>query len=145
MSEPVQNYKNHAKFVPLYHFVTFPLLLVNLIWAVRGALRMPDATTIIAAATAVALILVTLFARVFALKAQDRVIRLEMRMRMREILPAELHPRIGDFATGQLIALRFASDAELPTLAQAVLRDGVTDQKQIKLMIKDWKADHQRV
>ena len=69
----------------------------------------------------------------------------EMRMLLRELWPAGLHPKISEFTTSQLIALRFASDAELPELAQTVLRDGITNQKQIKLMIKNWKADHQRV
>jgi len=145
MSEPVQNYRNHAKLVPLFHFVAFPILLANFVWVVRAAIKAPGASTMLAAATALALVATLFFARVFALKAQDRVIRLEERMRMREILPAELQPRIGDFTTNQLIALRFASDAELPGLAQTVLKDGITEQKQIKLMIKDWKADHQRV
>ena len=144
MSEPVQNYKNHAKIVPLFHYVMFLLLMANLVWAVRGAIRTPDSSTIIAAGTAVALILLSFFARAFALKVQDRVIRLEMRMLMKELLPPGLHPRIADFTPSQLVALRFASDAELPELAQAVLRDGITDQKQIKLMIKNWKADHLR-
>jgi hypothetical protein len=144
MSEPVQNYRNHAKFVPLYHYVAFPLLLVNFIWAGRAALRMVDAATIIAATTALALLLVAFFARIFALRVQDRVIRLEMRMRLQQLLPTDLQARIGDFRPGQLVALRFASDAELPELARAVLRDDIQDGKAIKLMIKDWKADHLR-
>jgi hypothetical protein len=144
MPEPVQNYKNHAKTVPLFHFVAFPLLFVNLVWAVWRATQAPGADTIIGATTAAALILVSLFARAFALRVQDRVIRLEMRMRLRELLPIGLHPRIVDFTPEQLVALRFASDAELPDLAQAVLRDHITSKKAIKLMIKDWNADHLR-
>ncbi len=145
MSDPVQNYKNHTKFVPPFHFVAVPILLVNFIWATKHAIEGPAAPTILAAATALALLLLAFLARIFALKAQDRVIRLEMRLLLRELWPAGLHPRIGDFTTSQLVALRFASDAELPELAQTVLRDGITSQKQIKLMIKNWKADHQRV
>jgi hypothetical protein len=145
MSEPAQNYKNHTKFVPAFHFVTIPILLVNLVWAVKGAVHAPAASTIIAAASAVAILLVAFLARLFALKAQDRVIRLEMRLLLKELLPSGLHARIADFTTDQLVALRFASDAELSDLAQTVLRDGLTDRKQIKLLIKNWKADHQRV
>jgi hypothetical protein len=144
MPEPAQSYKNHAKFVPAFHFVAVPLLMVNLVWAVRRATEAPSADTVIAATTAVALIIVAFLTRLFALKVQDRVIRLEMRMRLRELLPIGLHPRIGDFTTGQLVALRFASDAELPELAQVVLRDHITNKKTIKLMIKEWQADHQR-
>jgi hypothetical protein len=145
MSEPVQNFKNHVKFVPAFHFVAVPLLLVNFFWTVRIAIATPTTGAVIAATTALALVIVAFLARIFALKAQDRVIRLEMRMRLRELLPSGLHSRIMDFTTGQLVALRFAGDAELADLAQTVLRDGITNQKQIKLMIKDWKADHQRV
>jgi len=144
MAEPAQNYQNHAKTVPLFHFVAFPLLFVNLLWAVWRATQAPGVDTIIGATTAVALVLVSLFARAFALRVQDRVIRLEMRLRLRELLPIGLHPRIVDFTPEQLVALRFASDAELPDLAQAVLRDHITSKKAIKLMIKDWNADHLR-
>ncbi|HQX81242.1 MAG TPA: DUF6526 family protein [Vicinamibacterales bacterium] len=145
MSEPAQSYKNHTKFVPAFHFVAVPILLVNFIWAAKVGMQAPATPTILAAATALALLLMAFLARMFALKAQDRVIRLEMRMLLRELWPAGLHPKISEFTTSQLIALRFASDAELPELAQTVLRDGITNQKQIKLMIKNWKADHQRV
>jgi hypothetical protein len=144
MPEPVQTYKNHAKFVPLFHYVVFPLLVLNLVWAARVALRAPTTESIVAAGTAIALVLLAFFARTFALKVQDRVIRLEMRMRLRELLPASLHPRIAELTAGQMVALRFASDAELPELVQAVLRDRITDKKAIKLMIKNWTADDHR-
>jgi hypothetical protein len=144
MPEPVQNYKNHAKFVPIYHFVAFPLLLTNFVWAVWRASQAPSADTIIAAGTGFALIILFFLARLFALKVQDRVIRLEMRLRLRELLPLGLHPRIADFTPGQLVAMRFATDAELPDLAQTVLRDRITDKKAIKLMIKEWNGDHLR-
>ncbi len=144
MPESVETYKNHAKFVPLFHYVVFPLLTLNFVWAARVAVRAPSYGTIIAAATAVALVLLAFFARIFALKVQDRVIRLEMRMRLRELLPAALHPRIAELTAGQMVALRFASDAELPELVQTVLRDRITDRKSIKLMIKHWTPDDHR-
>ncbi len=89
-----------------------------------------------------AFIIMFFAARVFALKAQDRVIRLEMRLRMKEVLPASMHARIKDFTPGQLVALRFACDAELPALAETVLRDNIQDRKQIKLMVKEWQGDY---
>ena len=144
MPEQVQTFQNHAKTVPLYHYVVFPLLTINLAMAVVAAIEAPGAGTIVAAGTAVALVLLALFARSFALRVQDRVIRLEMRMRLRELLPVALHSRITEFTPGQLVALRFASDAELPELAQTVLRDRVTDKKAIKLMVKNWTADDLR-
>lgn len=144
MPETAQTYKNHAKVVPLFHYVVLPLLLVNVFWSARIAWRTPNTATIIAAGTAVALVLLAFFARIFALKVQDRVIRLEMRMRLLDLLPAALHPRIAEFTAGQMVAMRFASDAELPDLAQTVLRDRITDRKAIKLMIKNWTPDDHR-
>ncbi len=144
MSEPVQNYKNHAKFVPVYHFVAFPLFAVNLVWAWYRMFEVRSSDSIVAALTATALVLMFFLARLFALRVQDRVIRLEMRLRLRELLPPGLIPRITDFTPAQLVAMRFASDAELPDLAVAVLRDHIHDKKVIKQMIKDWQADHLR-
>jgi Family of unknown function (DUF6526) len=144
MAEPVQNYENHAKFVPVYHFVAFPLIVINAGWRLYRAAVDPSADTVIAALTAVALIIVFFFARIFALRVQDRVIRLEMRLRLREVLPLGLHVRISEFTTDQLVALRFASDEELSELAQMVLRDRIQDKKTIKRMIRNWQADHCR-
>lgn len=144
MSEPVQSYKNHAKFVPAYHFFAFPLLVVNAGWAGYRMFAEPTADRVIHALTALALVVVFFYARIFALRVQDRVIRLEMRFRLREVLPLGLHPRIVDFTPSQLVAMRFASDTELPDLAVAVLRDHIHDKKVIKQMIKDWQGDHLR-
>jgi hypothetical protein len=93
---------------------------------------------------AIALLLFALLARIFAITVQDRVIRLEMRLRMAEILPAELRPHISEFTVGQMCALRFASDAELPALARKVIDDKMNDRKAIKQMIKTWQADYLR-
>jgi hypothetical protein len=144
MPEPVQTYRNHAKFVPIYHFVAFPLIVVNLIWALYRMFQTRSGDSIVAVLTALALVVIFFMARVFALRVQDRVIRLEMRLRLREVLPLDLHPRIVDFTPDQLVAMRFASDAELPDLATAVLRDHIHDKKVIKQMIKDWQGDHLR-
>ena len=98
-----------------------------------------------AAVVAVALILIGFFARVFALGAQDRVIRLEERLRMHGLLPDDLKPRINDFTMDQLAALRFASDDELPALARKVVDDSIGDRKTIKQMVVSWRADYQRL
>ena len=141
----VQRYENHARLVPGYHYVALPIFAINLVWSIIVAIRQPAAGTIIAALVAVGLVLLALYARMFALTAQDRVIRLEMRLRLRERLPADLLPRLPDFTVDQLVALRFASDAELPDLARTVLRDRITDRKAIKKMIRDWQPDQLRV
>jgi hypothetical protein len=144
MPQSEQTFKNHAKLVPAFHYFVVPILIANVIWAARQAIQLPGAGTVIGVATAVALLVLAFLARLFALKVQDRVIRLEMRLRLREILPAALQSRIAEFTPGQLVALRFASDGELSALAEAILRDRITDKKTIKSMIKVWNADHLR-
>ena len=145
MSAKPQSYDNHAKMVPMFHGVTFGLLVINLVWAAVRVFRSVSTGTVVALLLAVALILVMFWARLFALGVQDRVIRLEERLRMAQLLPDDLKPRIGDFTTEQLIALRFASDEELPSLARRVLLEGITDRKTIKQAVKNWRADHQRI
>jgi uncharacterized membrane protein YheB (UPF0754 family) len=93
---------------------------------------------------ALTLIVMFIYGRIFALTVQDRVIRLEMKLRMREVLPPDLARRFDEFTVKQLVALRFASDAELPALAARVLTDRLADQKAIKRMVGDWQADHLR-
>lgn len=145
MSDSRQNYRNHAKFVPMYHYVLAFILVANVVATAYYAVRDPDVPHVWAVVMAVAVIMIALFARAFALKAQDRVIRLEERLRMRELLPADLTGRIHEFTADQLIALRFASDAELPTLAATVLRDNVQTRDAIKRMVKHWRADDHRL
>lgn len=93
---------------------------------------------------ALAFALGALYARLFALAVQDRVIRLEMRLRLQELLPAELRTRVPEFTVGQLIALRFAGDEELPALAQKLLDQKLTDRKAIKKMVQKWEPDYLR-
>ena len=144
MAEP-QTYKNHAKNVPLFHCVLLPILLANFLYSLYHLWRDPVFLSLWNAVMAFAFILTALFARVFALKAQDRLIRLEERMRMRELLTSELRPRINDFTPDQLVALRFASDAELPALAATVLSGNIQKRAEIKKLITQWRADHCRV
>jgi len=145
MTEPQQSLQNHARIIPAYHYFIFGAFTINLILSVMDLFTAPSLRTGTGVLTAAALIALTLYARVFALKAQDRVIRLEMRLRMKELLPPALQPRIGEFTPGQLVAMRFASDAELPELAATVLAGNVQDKKAIKGMIKDWQGDFLRV
>lgn len=142
--ERPQNYANHAKWVPLFHYVAMPLLGINLVLSLVGLLDGITVETLNRVGVAVGLVLALLFSRVSALKAQDRVIRLEERLRMARLLPDDLQPRIEDVSTAQCVALRFASDDELPALVRRTL-DENADQKTIKQAIKNWRADHQRV
>lgn len=140
-----QNFSNHTKYVPAFHFFALPALLINLGWSIHRLIRYGFSTDGAIAVLAAAALLVTLFlARIFALKVQDRVIRLEERLRMERLFPDDMRPRIYEFTPGQYVALRFASDAELPGLARKVLTDKITAPKTIKQMIQTWRADHLR-
>ena len=140
-----QTFANHTRIVPAFHVVALPILLLNFLYSIyRLVHTWFSFDALVSFLLAIALILVALYARMFALAVQDRVIRLEMRLRLEKLLPADLKPRIPEFAVGQLIALRFASDAELPDLARQVLDEKVKDKKVIKQKIKTWKADHLR-
>lgn len=139
-----QNYKNHAKFFPLFHFIAVPILLANLINALRHLWMAPNRSTGFAALVAFGLAAGLLAARVMALKVQDRVIRLELQLRMRGLLPSDLAARVNDLTPPQMVALRFASDKELPDLVRDVLAGKLTKQKDIKLAIKDWQGDYLR-
>ena len=140
-----EQYANHARFVPAYHFVAFFLVLINVVFTVVQVFRHPSLATVVAALAAVALGLVYWYARAFVVTVQDRVIRLEMQLRLQRVLPDDLRSRIGEITRGQFVALRFASDAELPALVRKVLDEKITDQKQIKLAVRDWQADYLRV
>ena len=147
-----QNYANHRRFVPGYHFVAFSILTINLLWSVALLFRFwsPNSTSarfafFVNVLMAIALILVAFYARVFALAAQDRVIRLEERLRLERLLPADLKPGIDRLRRGQFVALRFASDEELPELVRRVLAGELTESKQIKQAIRTWRPDHLRV
>jgi len=147
MAEPMQqDFRTHKKFVPGFHFVAFGILVVNLLWSLYRLFTgtAPAFDRVLAALVAFALILIAFYARVFALGAQDRVIRLEERLRLAELLPADLKPRIGELSRGQLIALRFAGDAEVAALVRKVLDEKITNREEIKKLIREWRADHFR-
>jgi hypothetical protein len=144
MADSGQNYKNHARFFPLFHFFVLPVLLLNFLNEARHTYANPNASTAFAALVALALALGALAARVMALKVQDRVIRFELRARMRACLPADLQGRMYELTPRQMVALRFASDGELPDLVRDVLAGKLGSQKAIKLAIKDWQGDYLR-
>ena len=141
---PEQNYKNHAKFVPMFHVGVLIPLLANFIWSVYQLFQGVTGSTIMGAVISVVLILMALSLRVQALTVQDRVIRLESRLRFREVLPADLAARGAALPVKQLVAMRFASDEELPSLVREVADGKLTTQKEIKLSVKKWQADHLR-
>jgi len=145
MADQQQSYQNHARIVPAFHYFVFGALTLNLVSSIMNLVATVSFATVTGALTALALLILSFYARVFALKAQDRVIRLEMRLRLRELLAPSMHGRIHEFSPRQLVAMRFASDAELPELADKVLGGNVQDGKTIKGMIKNWQGDFLRV
>ena len=141
MAERVQTYKNHPRLLPAFHFFVLPVLLLNVLNEARRAWRYPSEGSLFLVVVAVALFTLAFLSRSQALTVQDRVIRLEMRLRLRQILPPELQPRIQDLTHRQLVALRFASDAELPELVREILAGKLTTGKEIKLRVKNWQGD----
>lgn len=139
-----QNYANHRRVIPLYHVATFGALAVNLIWRLVQAVRLPSWAAGIDLLLALGLFGLFSYARIFALAVQDRVIRLEMRLRLMGILPADLKPRIDELTRDQFVALRFASDAEMADLLREVLTNNITDRDEIKRRIKNWQPDYVR-
>jgi len=140
-----QNFANHAKTVPAFHLFVLPVLFLNIGWSVyRWKMSLWSLDVAICVLTSVAILMGFMLARMFALSVQDRVIRLEERLRCERLLPQDLQARIVEFEPGQLISLRFASDAELPGLARKVLDEKMKDRKAIKQMIKNWRPDYLR-
>lgn len=140
-----QNFQNHARFFPLVHFIIMPILFINLIWQIVWLSQDKTWANVNNLIIAVAMILISTAARLQALKAQDRVIRLEEKLRYREILPKDLFEKSKSLRTGQIIALRFASDEELPSLMERTLNGEFNKPKEIKQAIKNWRGDYLRV
>jgi hypothetical protein len=140
-----QNYENHGKFVPAFHFFAVPVFVINFGWSLYRLRTLGFSFAgIFGVLLAAALVVLVFAARVFALAVQDRVIRLEERLRYERVLPADLQARSGELSIGQIVSLRFASDAELPALARKVLDEKLTERKAIKQLVKSWKPDYQR-
>ena len=139
-----QNLKNHQRIVPGFHIVLGIMLFANIFYAAHLLMHGASAMGIHVLIFALSLVLTAWYARAFALAAQDRVIRLEMRLRVKELAP-QLSGRFDELRIGQVVALRFAGDDELPLLMQQVLDGKLTKGADIKAAIKNWKADTQRV
>jgi Family of unknown function (DUF6526) len=145
MAEKVsQNFANHTRFDPPFHFFIFPVFVITLLIAIVHLVRHPGLhsawLTVFVLAANVAVVKV----RTYAIKVQDRVIRLEERLRMTALLDESLRARIGEFSEPQLVGLRFASDAELPALAARALAEKMSN-ADIKKAVQHWRPDYWRV
>jgi hypothetical protein len=145
-SQP-QSFRNHARLDPPYHFISTAALLFNLVVAVILLVQYWHTQLLLALwilVLSLTMFIIFLKLRTYPLKVQDRVIRLEERLRMAALLPESLKRRIPELTEDQLLGLRFASDAELPTLVEMTL-DKQLNRKQIKERIQSWRPDHWRV
>ena len=144
MAQPEQNFKNHVRFDPMFHgFLTFGALIL-LGSAIYALVRQPDWWGAVRLLGVVWAIVLLFKMRLYALKVQDRVIRLEERLRLAQLLPETTRARIGELSERQIIALRFASDGEVGGLVEQTL-NGNWDSKQIKQAVRSWRADTFRV
>jgi Family of unknown function (DUF6526) len=141
-SNPTQNLANHRRFDPLWHFAGAIIVSAGFIAAVVHAIRHPEGYfNWWFAVYAFGILLVVARARTQTLMVQNRVIRLEMRLRLKEVLPPALGARIGELSVSQLIGLRFASDAELPGLVERCLSGQLANAEAVKKEVKNWQAD----
>jgi hypothetical protein len=139
-----QSFERHARWLPPFHFFVLPVLLINIGFQIYWCVKEFTVKSVLSVLAAAALFVGVGIARGMALKVQDRVIRLEERLRFERVLPTDMHARIGEFTIDQIVALRFASNAELPDLARKVLDEKMVDRKEIKKMIKTWRPDFAR-
>ena len=140
-----QTFDNHVQRVAPAYAIGGLFALVAILHGVYRVVTAPSLDTGVSLLAALALLVALAFARTNALRVQDRLIRLETRLRLQQLLPSDLQGQIGDLTLGQLVALRFASDAELPDLTRRVLTEKLTDRTAIKKLITNWQADSFRV
>lgn len=145
MSDSKQTYANHSRYHPPFHFFLLPVVLIYIIYNLVNLIRAPGLDAAVTFVISIVLFVLGAIARGYALKVQDRLIRVEMRQRLVGVLPDELQRRINELTISQCIALRFAPDAELPELVNRVLNEGLTKSADIKKQIKDWMPDPDRI
>lgn len=140
-----QNFANHAQIDPGYFYFFSVCILAATICAVVAMIRTPGWAPASLVLLNVGVMGVYMRARTYPLTVQDRVVKLETRLRLERLLPEDLRGRIDDLTLPQLIALRFASDEEMADLVRQVLEENIADGKEIKKRVKHWRADWLRV
>ena len=143
-STKTQTVANHARYVPGFHFVTGSLNIALLVWALHRLATQPVAANAFGAVVAMVLLAQFIYLRQFPLAVQDRLIRLEEQLRLERLMPPETREWTLRLTPEQLIALRFASDEELPTLAKRVVDERIEKRAAIKAMVRQWRPDHMR-
>jgi hypothetical protein len=144
MERKPQTYANHAKLDPQFHFFLLPIGLLMVVGSVWAVISNPGWHSVRYIVLSLWLMVLMFRTRIYSLRQQDRIIRLEERLRLAALLPDSLRLRISELREGQLIALRFASDEELPGLVQRTLGENLAP-KQIKQSITAWRPDYWRI
>jgi hypothetical protein len=145
MAAQTQTYASHRRYIPEFHFFVLPVLFANVIVYLIPLVRRPGVGTAWGFIVALALAIGILHARFMPLRAQDRIIRFEERNRLERLLPSDLRARIDQLTPSQLIALRFASDDEVPDLTRRALAGELKGPGEIKRAIRNWRGDYLRV
>ena len=145
MAEKVpQNFSNHSRLDPPFHFFILPVFAISFILAIVHLAMHPELHSAWLVVFMLAAIAAVFKTRLYALKVQDRIIRLEERLRLAILLDKPLRARMGELSESQLVALRFASDAELPALAARALANKLSN-AEIKKAVGQWRPDYWRV
>ncbi|MDH5234433.1 MAG: DUF6526 family protein [Gemmatimonadota bacterium] len=144
MAQEKQTYANHTRWYPVWHFFAFPVTAIAALHLTWGAIRDPSTMHILYAIYGFAIAAAVFASRAMAMRVQDRLIRLEMRLRLKEIVPPALFARFGELSLRQIVGLRFAGDAEMAGLMERVLKGELTEEKAIKQAVKDWQGDYIR-
>ena len=144
MAEKAQSVANHVRFDPLFHFFVLPVFGLTLVVAVVDLVRHPSLWTAWTVVFLSAAVVAVFKIRLYTLRVQDRVIRVEQRLRLSALLNEPLRSRIGELTEGQLIALRFASDGELAAIVAKTL-DEKLSRADVKRAVQVWRADYWRV
>ena len=145
MADQTQALGTHIRWVPAWHFFTVPVLVGNVAVVVARFARDPSINNGWAFLVALALLIGIVLSRNFPLRTQDRIIRLEERIRFQRVLPPDLRGRTDELTTDQLIGLRFAPDDEVPELTRRALSGDLKTRADIKRAIRSWRADHMRI
>jgi cytochrome c biogenesis protein CcdA len=145
MSASGQRYQAHRRFLRPYHFFVLPVLVLNVVVELLRLYRTQTLYHVWMVVVAGALVALALMARLMALTVQTRVIRLEERLRLQQLMPAEEHAAIAALGLGQIVGLRFASDEEAPALARRCAAGELRSSGEVKRQIRNWRADHLRV
>jgi hypothetical protein len=144
MADHVQTFSNHTRYDPPFHFFVLPVFAISLIVTIVHLVRRPGLHSVWIVVFMIAAMVLMFKVRLYALKVQTRIIRLEERLRLATLLDESLRPRIGEFTESQLVGLRFASDAELPALAARALSEKLS-RDEIKKAVQQWRPDDWRV